>query len=730
MSTSLDSIFRPRSVAVVGATNRPGTIGRELLANLLRSEFTGKVFPVNPNQPVVLCMKSYASVLEIEDEVDLAVILVAKQHVLQVVDECGRKGVGGLVIITAGFKEVGGEGGERELALRRLLTQHGIRAVGPNCMGVINTDPEFSLNATFSRVKPPSGNVGFMTQSGALGDAIIAHAAQVGIGFSMFASVGNKADVSANDLLTHWGDDPRTEVILLYLESFGAPRKFTTIVRGISREKAVVAVKAGRSDAGARAAFSHTGSLAGLDAGVDALFEQCGVIRASTVGELFDVALALSCQPVPKGNRVAIITNAGGPGIMATDACARLGLEVPELAPETRKRMSASLRAEASVRNPVDVIASGGPADYAVSIDACADDPGVDALIVIFIPPVMINAPAVAEAIAGGVERMRARGIDKPVLTCFMNAGPAIDEAVALLRAAHLPIYLFPESATTALAAMVARGRWLDKPKGERVEYPVERGEARTLVDEAAREGRTVLTSGEARRLLEVYGVPVAARRVTASMEEAVSAAQKIGYPVVLKIEAASLVHKTDVGGVVADIRNAGELVDGYTQLREVITTHALVDATILVQSMITGGREVILGMTKDPSFGPLLMFGLGGVDVEVLHDVCFRIHPITDLDAGEMVRSVRARRLLEGYRGEPAADLVLLESMLLRLSQMVGDLPEIEQVEINPFLITAPGGRSSAVDARILLSGTPTSALEVAPQGSVACQIAQSRGG
>jgi len=705
MSDALDPIFRPRSVAVVGATNKEGTIGRELLANLLRSEFTGKVFPVNPTKSVVLCMKSYASVLDIEDPVDLAMILVAKDHVKQVVEECAQKGIKGLVIITAGFREIGGEGVEREEELKKILKANGMRAIGPNCMGVVNTDPEFSLNATFSRVRPPVGNVGFMTQSGALGDAIIAHAEQVGIGFSMFASMGNKADVTGNDLLEYWGEDPRTDVILLYLESFGDPRRFTRVARGISRHKPIVAVKAGRTDAGARAAFSHTGALAGLDAGVDALFEQCGVTRVTTVQELFDVAQALSAQPVPNGNRVAIITNAGGPGIMAADACASLGLEVPELSASSQTALRAVLRREASVRNPVDVIASGGPEDYTVSIEACAEDPNIDALLVIFIPPIMINAPEVARAIADSVEAMRARGNNKPVLTCFMNAGKAIEDAVSALRGANIPIYLFPESAIRALAALVRRANWLARPEGEVKTFAdVRRDEAKALVAAAVSAGRKVLSGEETTQLLECYGIPIAKRTIANSMEDVVRAAESMGYPLVLKIEAESLVHKTDLGGVIVDIRNVGELVEGYRKLKEIVEKHGIKDARFLVQAMITSGREVILGVTKDPSFGPLLMFGLGGVDVEVLHDVSFRIHPITDLDAAEMVRAIKARRLLEGYRGEPAADLALLESILMRLSQMVGDNPRVEQVEINPFMVTAAGGQSRAVDARVLL--------------------------
>ena len=704
MKPSVASIFRPRSVAVIGATNKPHTLARELVSNLLRSEFTGKVFPVNPRAPVVLCMKSYRSVLEIEDPVDLAVIIVAKEQVLSVVDECGRKGVKGLVIITSGFREVGGDGIERERELAARIAHYGMRAIGPNCMGVVNTDPAFSLNATFSTVRPPAGNIAFVTQSGALGDAIIAHGDRVGIGFSMFASMGNAVDVSANDLLRFWGDDANTDVILLYLESFGEPQQFTKIARDISRRKSLIAVKAGRTDAGARAAFSHSGSLAGLDAGVDALLDQCGVIRVTTVGELFDVALAVSCQPLPTGKRVGIITNAGGPGIMATDAAVSVGLEVPELQESTRQQLKQVLRAEASVRNPIDVIAIGGADDYRAAISACGDDPNVDALIVIFIPPIMIDAPAVARAIVDATAQLRERGNCKPVLTCFMNNGVAITEALAALRAARLPIYLFPESAARALAAMVRLGQWRARPEGTLPTFNVDIAAAQAIVSAVRQSGRRALSGDEARRLFEIYGVPVARRELVSDLDAATRAADAIGYPVVLKIEAAGLVHKTDVGAVITDVRTVAELVDGIRELKRIIAARQIADAQILVQPMISGGREVIFGVARDPVFGPLLMFGLGGVDVEVLHDVAFRVHPITDDEAAEMVRAIRARRLLEGYRGHAAADLELLQSILLRISQLVGDLPEIEQIDVNPFLVTARGGGSAAVDVRVLL--------------------------
>lgn len=685
---SLDAIFRPRSVAVIGASGRTGSIGREVLKNLVASGFEGKVFPVNAARDVVLSMKAYPTVRAIPDPVDLAVVVVPKREVARVLDDCGKKGVRGAVIVTAGFREVGGEGAELEARLARVLRRHHIRAIGPNCMGVIHTDPEVRLNASFARVAPPPGNVAFLSQSGALGEAILGNAAALGLGISLFASLGNQTDVTATDVLEALEHDARTEVVLLYQESFGDPRRFPAVAKRVARRKPVLAVKSGRTAAGARAAFSHTGSLAGTEVAVDALFDECGVIRAGTVEELFDIARGFAHQPLPAGDRVGILTNAGGPGILAADACSGLGLAVPALSARTVRALRGKLAPDASLRNPVDLIAGAGPADYAAALPALLRDPALDALLVIFVPPVMIDAPAVARAIVEG----RAARPDKPVLACFMAHGDGATEANAVLRAAGIPSYAFPESAARAIRAMSSYAAWRARPEGT---FPRLRADVATAKKVVARMRRRGASMRDGFELLEAYGIPVAPTRWVADLDGALAAAAELGWPVVLKVDAPSLVHKSDVGGVQADLRDEAELVRAFRRLPRVR------GGRIVVQKMIRGAREVVLGMTTDPAFGPLIMFGLGGVWVEVLGDVAFKVHPLTDVDAGELIGRIRGAALLDGLRGERPVDRAAIADALLRLSRLVADHPEISELEINPFLVGPRGTTPYAVDVR-----------------------------
>lgn len=686
---SLDSIFRPQSVAVVGASNKPGNIGREIVHNLIEFEFQGPVFPVNPKLRTLHSLKVYPDVAAIPDPVDLAVIVVPKDQVVGVAEACGKRGVGGLVVISAGFKEVGGAGVEREHQLRAVLDTYNMRMVGPNCMGVLNTEEAVRLNASFARTLPVPGNIGFMSQSGALGEAILSIAARKGIGFSMFVSVGNKTDVGGNDLLEYWENDPATELVLLYLENFGNPRRFTEIARRISRRKPILAVKAGRTSAGARAVSSHTGALAGQDLATDLLFEQCGVIRVTSVEELFDLAPAFALQPPPTGQRVGIVTNAGGPGILATDACVHLGLAVESPSQDIKERLRAVLPADASVENPIDLLASATPEFYGIAVRAVLADPTLDALIVIFVPPVMTRSDEVAHAICEA-----SRGASKPVLVCFMGADEGVP-GVSELRANHLPVYTFPESAANALAAMSTYRRWRDRPEGVRVEFEVDSAAATRILSEAANAGREWLTGEESRKILSAYGVPMAAARVVRAKDEVAEAAAQIGFPLAMKRDAGGE-HKTESGGLRLNVRSQEEALQAFIDLGG-NTEHPVV-----IQEMVTGGREIIIGMSVDPVTGPLMMAGMGGIYVEILKDVSFRIHPLTDLDARDMLRDLRGFPLLEGYRGEVGSDIVELERVLLRLSQLVADFPEIAELDINPFMALPAGVGSRAVDARI----------------------------
>lgn len=695
----LDALLRPRSIAVVGASRTPNTIGHQILSNLLRHGYTGAVYPVNPTAHAVHSIRAYASVSAIPETVDLAVIVVPKQHVVKVAEECGEAGVRALVVISAGFREVGGEGTERERALMEVVRRYDMRLVGPNCMGVLNTAPDVSMNATFAPNMPPPGRVSFMSQSGAMGVTILDYAAEYGIGVSQFVSVGNKPDVSGNDLIQYWADDERTGVILMYLENFGNPRRFTKLARDITRKKPVITVKSGRSGAGARAASSHTGALAGADSATDALLAQCGVIRVDTVEELFDLAMAFSHQPIPRGNRVAIVTNAGGPGILIADACEAHGLKVVDLAPETKAYLSEHFPEEASLANPIDMIASATPQSYRIAVEAVLKDPNVDGVIATFVPPLGVRQEDVAEAIVS----VAARQTEKPVLAVLMGRD-GLPQGLAELNAAGIPGYRFPESAARALAAMYRHRCWLERPVGVTGEFAIDREAVAAIVARARQESRTKLSETEVMRVLEAYGIPVAPYAVAQSVEEARAAAGDLGYPVVLKLLTPKLTHKSDVGAVAVGLRDEAALTAAFTRMLEEVPARAGLSRDdvegVLVQRMVGGGKETIVGMHTDPGFGPVLMFGLGGIYVEALADVAFRVQPVTDVDAQEMVRSIRGIKLLQGVRGEPASDVGAVEEVIQRVSQLVGDHPEIRELDINPWIALPEGG--VAVDGRI----------------------------
>ncbi len=700
MTQSLDPLFRPRSVAVVGASRRTGTIGHQILDNVLRHGYQGVVYPVNPTANSVHSIGAYPTVDAIPGPVDLAVVVVPKHVVPEVVEQCGRKGVQALVVITAGFKEVGGEGVERERRLVERARELGMRLVGPNCMGLLTTDPEVSLNATFAPTMPPPGPMSFMSQSGALGVTILDYAAEYGIGIHHFVSVGNKPDVSGNDLIEYWESDPGTRVILMYIENFGNPRRFTRIARRVTRSKPIVVVKSGRTKAGALAASSHTGALAGTDNATDALLAQCGVLRADSIEELFDIAMALEEQPVPAGNRVAILTNAGGPGIIIADACESAGLEVAELTPETQGALRAILPEEASVRNPVDMIASATSESYRSALDRVLSDPGIDAAIAAFVPPLGIRQLDVAQSIV----EARRNHAEKPVLAVLMGRD-GLPEGRAQLHEAGIPAYIFPESAARALAALYRHRRWLDRPVAEPTRFDVDQDRVTRVIEHARAEGRDGLLEHEALAVFDAYGIPTVPHRVATDEAAAVEAAEALGYPVVVKVLAPSVVHKTDVGGVAVDLRSADDVRTAVRSIGRSLDEAGLAgdQRGWLVERYVAGGKETIVGMSLDPAFGPVLMFGLGGIYVEALADVAFRIQPVTADDARDMIGSLRGRRLLEGVRGEPAADTAALVEVVQRVSQLVGDHHAIAELDINPLLALPQG--ACAVDGRVRLT-------------------------
>ncbi|HEY0016696.1 MAG TPA: acetate--CoA ligase family protein [Longimicrobium sp.] len=697
----LDAILRPRSIAVIGASRKPNTIGYQILENLVRHGYAGAVYPVNPTATAVHSIRAYPSVEAVPDEVDMAVIVVPKQHVVDAAEACGRKGVKGLVVISAGFAEVGGSGVERQKALMEIVRRYGMRLVGPNCMGVLNTAPDRSMNATFAPTMPPSGPVSFMSQSGAMGVTILDYAKEYGIGISQFVSVGNKPDVSGNDLIQYWAEDERTGVILMYLENFGNPRKFTQLAREITRRKPVIAVKAGRTGAGARAASSHTGALAGTDAATDALLRQCGVIRVDTVEEMFDLAMAFSHQPVPRGNRVAIVTNAGGPGIIIADACEANGLEVTALSAQTTALLEKHFPEEASLANPIDMIASATPQSYRIAVEAVLADPSVDAVIATFVPPLGVRQEDVAEAIVSVAAHS-----EKPVMAVLMGR-EGLPQGLAELNAAGIPGYRFPESGVRALAAMYRHRRWLERPVGQVRAFDADRATVARIITAARAEGREKLSETEVMAVLEAYGIPVAPYRIARTADEAARAAAAFGWPVVMKVLSPRIIHKSDVGGVIVGVEDEAELRAAFDRLTVEVPARAGIGADqvqgVLVQKMVARGKETIIGMTLDPQFGPVLMFGLGGIYVEALKDVVFRVQPVTDVDAAEMVRAIRGIRLLQGVRGEPASDLGAVEETIQRVSQLVNDHPEIQEMDVNPWMAFAEGG--VAVDGRIRIA-------------------------
>ena len=697
-STMLDAIFRPKSVAVVGATNREHQIGRVTLRNLVEGGFNGPVYPVNIRGAVVNSMRAYKSVGEIDPAPDLAVIVVPRDAVLPVLKDCGKAGVKGIVTITAGFKEVNEEGAELERQILKTLQKYGMRMVGPNCVGVINTEPDVSMNASFVATQPVPGNVGFISQSGALGEAILANAGNSGLGVSMFVSMGNKTDVSGNDLLEYWEDNDSVKVILMYLESFGNPKRFTNVARRVTRKKPVLTVKSGRTAAGARAASSHTGSIVELDVATESLLEQCGVLRVSSLEEMFEKASALSQQPIPKGDRFAILTNAGGPAILCTDALVSHGLVPAELTKTTENALRKVLPPEASVHNPVDMIASANADSYRASLAAIKKDPHVDAIIAIFVSPIMIDAYEIARAVADAADGV------KPILCVFMGKQRS-EEGLAELRTRNVPVYSFPEQAASGLAAMCRYRKLRDEPIGERITYDVDAAAARKIVKGARQAGRLDLTPAEVAQLLEAYDFPLAPARTVSAPAAAIAASQELGYPVVLKIASDVISHKTDVGGVKVDLRNADEVGAAYREMTERLQDEDP-NLRVTVQKMVGGGQELIFGVLRDKQFGPLMMVGMGGVHVEILRDVAVNVHPLTDHSAETMVQKLRGYPLLTGARGAKPVNLALIQECLLRLSQLVADLDdELAELDLNPFIVTADRDRSFVVDARARLT-------------------------
>ncbi len=698
-TVGLQLLFEPRSVAIIGASTTPGKVGHDILRNMLSSGFAGEVYPVNLHADEILGKKCYPSVLEIVEEIDLAVIVVPAPAVLSVTEECGKKGVKTAIVISAGFKEAGPEGIERERRLGELGREWGIRIVGPNCLGVMSTSN--GLNASFAAGMPKRGNVGLMSQSGALATAIIDWSIQQGVGYSKFVSFGNGVDVGVVDLLRAWEDDEDTTVIVAYIEGLPNGPEFMEVARQVSMKKPVIVVKSGSTEAGARAVSSHTGSLAGSEQAYTAAFLQSGVIRAHSVEELFDLAIAFSYQGAPRGRSVAVVTNAGGPGIMATDAVERVDLRLAGLDPETVRTLRTRLPEASNFYNPVDVLGDADAERYAFAVENLLRDPNVDGVVAVLTPQTMTRAKETAEGLA-----LAAAQSEKPVLACFMG-GEAMAEAIDVLNERRVPAYLYPERAVEALAKMAVYREWREEPPDELIRVVPYADGVREVFAEARAQGRVNLGEVEARAVLQAYGLKVPESRIAESAEEAAQRAEEIGFPVVMKIISPDILHKSDLGGVRLGVSGRQEAMDAYELMMLRIHRYAP-DAMlrgVLVQELVAGGREVIIGSTRDPQFGPLVMFGLGGIYVEVLKDVSFRLAPFGQRHARRMIDETRAAPLLRGARGEKPSDLDAIVDTLLVVSQMVTDFPEIVEMDINPLKVGESGEGAVAVDARITIS-------------------------
>jgi len=685
---SLRSFFAPATVAVIGASRRRGSIGGELFRNILEADFAGAAFPVNRTGEPVAGVRAYTSIGEIQDTVELAVICLPAEHVLEAAADVLSHDVRALCVISAGFAETGEEGRERQERLLAAVRAHGARLVGPNCLGI--AVPALGLNATFAARALPAGRIGFSSQSGALGLALLEKAAERALGFSSFISIGNKADVSSNDLLEWWEDDDATGLVLLYLESFGNPRTFARVAQRVARRKPILALKAGATAAGSRAASSHTAALASSDAAVDALFHQAGVLRARTLEELVDAAAVISTQPLPRGRRVGVITNAGGLGILCADACEGAGLKLTELTEQTRLALAATVPGEASLANPVDLLGSATASTYEAVIPHVLADPNIDALIVIFVPPVVAGADEVAAAVRHAVELGQH---DKPVIAVIVSAKGIPD----VLREQSSPVVAlpYPESAARALAFACERSDWLARPPGVLPQLDVDSAAGRRVVAASLEDSPDAwLAPDQIRALLEAYGIPIVPERVANNADEAEAAARELGFPAVVKT-AAPGAHKSDIGGVALDLRDATQVRDAANRI----------GTPVIVQPFLQTGTELLAGAIQDPVFGPLVALGPGGAYAELIGEAAFRIAPLTAVDAQELVLGGKAGRLVAGFRGAPAADAAALVELLLRLSRLVDELPEVAELDLNPIL-AGPNG-CLAVDARVRI--TPT---------------------
>ena len=694
----LNQFFNPSSVALVGASSNTSKLGYRILKNLIDGGYKGAIYPINPKGETILNLKGYKSINDLPEGPELVLMVVPANIVNDVAKRCGERGVKGLIVISAGFKEAGKEGKEKEEELKKIVKEYNMRLIGPNCLGIIDT--VHNLNASFAFEMPPTGTISFITQSGALGTSILDWAVKENIGLSKFVSFGNMADVSETDLIREFGDDPNTNVILLYLEGLQDGKKFIEAAKEVSLKKPIVMVKSGRSAAGSKAVSSHTGSLAGSDKAYDAALRQGGVIRANSVQELFDCAIAFAYQPPVKGKNIAIVTNAGGPGVMAVDAIEDNKMSISEISPETKKELQSFLSLAASVNNPVDVLGDALADTYGKALDIVLREKDVDSVLTVLTPQVVTQISETAE------ETVKiSKKYQKPVLGCFMG-GHRIEEGIQVLMKNGVPNYLFPERAISSLKSMYDYYRWKESDKGNTVDFKVDKQTVSQIINKVKEKGETTMGDIEGRAILDAYGINTVKSFVVKDVSECKSVIAKTGLPVVMKLVSPDILHKTEAGGVKVGVKTEAEAEQVF---HEIITSAKAYkkDAKIegiQIQPMITGGVEVIIGVNKDAQFGHLLMFGLGGIFVELLKDVSFKVVPVTNNDVKDMVKGIKTSQMLKGFRNMPERDIQSIQDVLLRISQLCMDFPEISEMDINPLMVMEKGKGAVAVDARFAL--------------------------
>jgi acetyl coenzyme A synthetase (ADP forming)-like protein len=697
----LDAFFHPASVAVIGASSSPAKLGHAVLKNLVNGGYINKgtIYPINPSATEILGLTAYPSVLDVPGPIDLAVLVIPYPHVPDALRTCGEKSIPAAIVISAGFREAGQEGLEREMELITIAHQYNLRLIGPNCLGVI--DSFTPLNASFAAGSPPAGPMAFMSQSGALGTAVLDIALAGQLGLSKFVSLGNKADVSEIDLLQAWENDPYSKVILIYTEGMPNGQEFIRVARQVTRKKPVVAIKSGVTQAGSRAVSSHTGSLAGSEQAYQAAFQQAGILRAESMESLFDMALALGYQPPLNADRIAIITNAGGPGILATDALERSGLQLARFEYDTIHTLEQYLPDAASAANPVDVLGDAHADRYQFALEKVASDPNVDGLLVLLTPQAMTEIEATAEVIS-----KLAHQLEKPLLACFMGEA-RVEAGINILRKNNIPNYPFPERAARAFQAMSEYRLIQARPSQDYVSFTVERQVVQHMFEQVRSEDRLSIGDSEARTILQAYGLRIPRSEIAATPDQAVKIASQIGYPIVLKIASPDILHKTDVGGVKVGLSNATDVRDAYELMiyrAQRYVPEAHIWGCLVQEMMPPGGLEVLVGMNRDPQFGPLITFGLGGIYVEILKDVTFRVAPFSKQEAEDMLSEIRAHALLDGVRGQPPADKAAIVDTLLRVGQLVQDFPEITELDINPLMVYTSGEGAIAIDMRLVL--------------------------